>query len=105
MNRTRPVRIVRYYPRALAGDGGMTNAVRCWCEGTAAAGADVSVVYSGGQTRSPGQSPSQGRWIPVRHVGGRPGTRPLGLAPGPRRAGRALVDPASAAPNAWGGPV
>src|SRR6476660_9921279 len=43
------VKIIRYYPRAFSGDGGMTNAVRHWSEGFVRAGAEVVIAYEDGQ--------------------------------------------------------
>jgi glycosyltransferase involved in cell wall biosynthesis len=101
MNRTRPVRVVRYYPRALAGDGGMTNAVRCWSEGTAAAGADVTLMYAGGQTPPLGRYQGQVRWIPVRHVGWRKTVVPVGLARMLRGADVLVLHSAWTLHNVW----
>jgi glycosyltransferase involved in cell wall biosynthesis len=43
------MRIVRYYPRAVVGDGGMTGAVRRWCRELTEAGADVTIAYDRGE--------------------------------------------------------
>ena len=70
------MRIVRYYPRALVGDGGMTNAVRKWSRGMVNAGAEVVVAFDEGV-----QPPSSDgvEWVPVRHAG-RPRMKvPVGL--------------------------
>jgi glycosyltransferase involved in cell wall biosynthesis len=69
-------RIVRYYPRALAGDGGMTGAVRQWSRGLARAGADVVIAYEAGI-----DPPSDDlvRWVPVPHTGWWKRKAPVGL--------------------------
>ena len=71
------MRIIRYHPRAVTGDGGMSGAIRRWSESTAALGADMTIAYDDGV--SPG-IPSPGvRWVPVKNIG-RDRTRfPLGL--------------------------
>ena len=43
------MKIIRYYPRAFSGDGGMTNAVRHWSEGFVRAGAEVVIAYEDGE--------------------------------------------------------
>jgi glycosyltransferase involved in cell wall biosynthesis len=58
------MRIVRYYPRALIGDGGMTGAVRRWAGATVRAGAQVLVAYDGGHP--PGNDGVE--WRPLRHT-------------------------------------
>jgi len=59
-------RIVRYYPRALVGDGGMTGAVRRWSRSLSRAGADAVVAFDEGSQ----PPPSDGvEWVPVRHFG------------------------------------
>jgi glycosyltransferase involved in cell wall biosynthesis len=59
------MRIVRYYPRAAVGDGGMTGAVRHWSEALVRAGASVTIAYEeGGEPRGNGGV----RWLPVRHA-------------------------------------
>jgi glycosyltransferase involved in cell wall biosynthesis len=60
------VRIVRYYPRALAGDGGMTGAVRRWSQSLARAGADVAVAFDG---QGDAWTMDGVEWLPVRHAG------------------------------------
>lgn len=63
---SKPVRIVQYHPRALAGDGGVTNSVRRLSAAMAALGADLVVAYDGadGHAHEPTLA-----WAPVRHVG------------------------------------
>jgi glycosyltransferase involved in cell wall biosynthesis len=70
------MRIVRYYPRAAVGDGGMTGAVRRWSESVAALGADVTIAFDTGS--APPESNGV-RWIPVRHGGAGPARIPLEL--------------------------
>ena len=60
------MRIVRYYPRALTGDGGMTNAVRQWSSYAARAGAEVTMAFDRGV---PPAEPNGVRWLAVRHEG------------------------------------
>jgi glycosyltransferase involved in cell wall biosynthesis len=70
------VKIVRYYPRALVGDGGMTGAVRRWSQSFVNHGADVTIAYDEGS-----DIPETGgvRYVSVRHAG-RPGVKiPVGL--------------------------
>lgn len=64
------MRIVRYYPRAISGDGGMTNAVRRLSESMVKAGAEVVIAYE----KEAGDVPESWRdngidWVPVRHSG------------------------------------
>jgi glycosyltransferase involved in cell wall biosynthesis len=59
------VKLVRYYPRAAVGDGGMTKAIRRWSEAMAELGAEVKIVYDQGTAPS-----SNGvEWVHARHVG------------------------------------
>jgi glycosyltransferase involved in cell wall biosynthesis len=69
-------RIVRYYPRALVGDGGMTGAVRRWSRALARAGADVTLAFAGGPRPPDGDDVN---WSPVRHVGRGAAVLPVGL--------------------------
>ena len=39
------MKIVRYHPRALIGDGGISAAIRGWTQALGAVGADVDIVY------------------------------------------------------------
>lgn len=59
------MRIARYYPRAVLGDGGMTAALRRWSEAVIALGEQVVIAFDGGTP--PGGSSVE--WVPVRHVG------------------------------------
>lgn len=70
------MRIVRYYPRALVGDGGMTSAVRKWSQGFVRAGAEAVIAFDEGA-----EVPVEGgvEWARVRHAG-RPRLKlPMGL--------------------------
>jgi glycosyltransferase involved in cell wall biosynthesis len=70
------MRVVHYYPRALVGDGGITNAVRKLSQGMVNAGAEVVVAHDAG-VAPPERTPV--KWVPVRHQG-RTGIRvPVGL--------------------------
>jgi glycosyltransferase involved in cell wall biosynthesis len=71
------MRIVRYHPRALVGDGGMTGAVRAWSAALVRAGASVTVAYEHGV--EPPLSTDGVRWAPVRHKGGSAAKVPTGL--------------------------
>lgn len=70
------VRIIRYYPRAIVGDGGMTSAVRSWSEAMAREGAEVAIAFDGW-----GDPYEEGGvdWYPVRHSGRRGLKVPLRL--------------------------
>jgi glycosyltransferase involved in cell wall biosynthesis len=71
------VRIVRYYPRALVGDGGMTSAVKKWSQGFVDAGAEAVIAFDEG-VDPPARTDVE--WLPVRHAG-RPRMKlPVGLA-------------------------
>jgi glycosyltransferase involved in cell wall biosynthesis len=66
------VKVVRYYPRALNGDGGMTAAVHSWSRAAAMLGAQVSILYDEAPSHGP-TPPVEGvtlRAIKHRRVGG-----------------------------------
>lgn len=72
------MKVVRYYPRALAGDGGITASVRSSAEAMVGLGAEVTVLYEG----SPGADPSVRGGVPFVPVGHAPGAHvPLDLKP------------------------
>jgi glycosyltransferase involved in cell wall biosynthesis len=71
------MKIVRYYPRAFSGDGGMTNAVRRSAAATAAAGAEVTLVYDAGAGIAPAASDVE--WRAVRHASMGPYRMPLDI--------------------------
>ncbi len=61
------MRIVQYYPRAVAGDGGMTRAVRRLARSMQQAGAEAVIAYDRAGSEAP---PIDGlTWYPVRHWG------------------------------------
>jgi len=69
------MRVVHYYPRAIVGDGGPTQAVRGWAKALVDAGCSVRVVCSEG---SPSE-PSPIDWRVIRHSGTRRWLRPRAL--------------------------
>jgi glycosyltransferase involved in cell wall biosynthesis len=70
------MRLVRYYPRALVGNGGMTKSVKQWSRGMVNQGAQVAVVCEQG-AEPPADGPIE--WRPIRHRG-RSGMKvPIGL--------------------------
>ena len=71
------MRIVRYYPRALVGDGGMTGAVRRWSQGLVNAGAEAVIAYDRGL--EPTNGPVE--WVRVKHIGNQGVRLPVDLAP------------------------
>lgn len=62
------MRIVRYHPRALVGDGGMTTAIKKWSQAMVAAGASVAIAFDEGTAPQAGGSVE---WLPVAHAGSR----------------------------------
>jgi glycosyltransferase involved in cell wall biosynthesis len=68
--------LVHYYPRAWAGDGGCTSAMRGWATALAAAGAQVTVVSDGQGERPLRQDV---RWLATPHRGWGRGRAPIGL--------------------------
>ena len=79
------MRLVHYYPRALAGDGGPTRAMWEWANATHAAGCDIKVLYDSGL-----ESPSTLRnpaipTIALPHTGVGRWRAPRGLAAELRR--------------------
>ncbi|MGH2827962.1 MAG: glycosyltransferase [Actinomycetota bacterium] len=70
------MRIVRYYPRALVGDGGMTSAVRNWSQSMARCGTEAVIAYDEGVSPPDDEYVE---WVQVRHAGRRGLKFPLGL--------------------------
>jgi glycosyltransferase involved in cell wall biosynthesis len=72
------VRIVNYHPRALVGDGGVTNSVRRLSEALARAGAEAVIAYDGvgGPHREGGVE-----WAPMPHAGRGRLRLPIRIAP------------------------
>ncbi|MFN2382779.1 MAG: glycosyltransferase [Gemmatimonadota bacterium] len=59
-------RIIRYYPRALVGDGGITSSVGHQSRELVRAGAEVVIAYDAGE---PPRSDDGVEWVRVRHAG------------------------------------
>jgi glycosyltransferase involved in cell wall biosynthesis len=73
--------IVRYYPRAVTGDGGMTRAVRAAAEAAAAFGVRTTIVYDPhGAEALPVADTDTVRWRAVPHRGHDRLRAPVGLA-------------------------
>ncbi|MBA3583055.1 MAG: glycosyltransferase [Gemmatimonadetes bacterium] len=70
------MRIVRYYPRGLVGDGGMTNSVKKWSAAMIRAGDEVVIAYDQG-VEPPADTPIE--WIPIPHSGRTRWKVPVGL--------------------------
>lgn len=68
--------IIRYHPRALIGDGGMTNSIKKWSRGMVKAGARVTVVCEEG-VEPPRED--QLEWKPLAHRGRGVAKKALGL--------------------------
>lgn len=73
------MRVVRYYPRALDGDGGMTGAVCAGAMALCDIGAKVSLVYDAESSRDPETRTERLTWVPLRHGGPRGFRVPIGL--------------------------
>lgn len=77
---TKTPKIAIYYPRAMHGDGGITNSLWLWSESLRRAGAEVDVLYDPRLPVSTQRSvPSGVRVQPVRHRGRGRLAYPLGL--------------------------
>src|ERR687889_599227 len=63
------MRVVRYYPRALVADGGMTGAVKRWSRGMFNRWGEAVMAFAEGGVQ----------WLPVRHAGKRALKIPIGL--------------------------
>ena len=63
------MRILQYYPRAIAGDGGMTTAVRQLARSLDRAGAQASIAFDAASGRAPDVPGIN--WLPIRHHGPR----------------------------------
>lgn len=90
--RERSLHVVRYYPRALVGDGGMTGSVRRWARALTDAGAQVTITYDEGPPSPPREPPfdPRVRWRKVHHLGPSRARVPVGLS-GVVRGGDLLV--------------
>ncbi len=94
------LRIVRYYPRAVSGDGGMTNAVRHWSEGMVRAGSHIVIAFDDGV---PPQEWSRSgiEWAPVPHAGSSRLRMPVGLRSVLRDASLLVLHSAWTPQNIW----
>jgi glycosyltransferase involved in cell wall biosynthesis len=72
------MRIVHYHPRALVGDGGVSNSVRRLSAALARAGAEAVIAYDAADGQPPEGSDGV-VWAPVRHRGRRGIRVPVGL--------------------------
>jgi glycosyltransferase involved in cell wall biosynthesis len=70
------LRIVRYYPRAATGDGGMTGAVARWSNAVSELGSTVTIVHDGG---APPRDRGPAEWRDLSHRGGGRGRLPVRL--------------------------
>ena len=70
------MRILRYYPRAWVGDGGITNSIRRISEATVRAGHDVQVAIDDATDLRQDEAFT---WVPVAHVGRGRLRRPVGM--------------------------
>lgn len=76
------MRVVQYHPRALVGDGGISNSVRSLSAAMARAGASPVIVHAEGPQRSPA---GDVQWVGLPH-------NRVGPAEVPRHFARALAD-------------
>ena len=72
------MRVLQYYPVALAGDFGSSISVRGWCAALAGAGVEVTLAVDAGAMRLP--PPDGVRCVPLPHGGRGPVRLPRGLA-------------------------
>jgi glycosyltransferase involved in cell wall biosynthesis len=70
------VRIFRYYPRAVTGDGGMTGAIRYWSREFVNTGAEVVIAFDRGEEPAVADGVT---WSRVRHSGSGPWRWPVEL--------------------------
>lgn len=70
------MKILRYYPRAWTGDGGITNSIRRISEATVRAGHEVRVAIDDAREL---KQDAAFTWVPVPHVGPSRLRRPLGM--------------------------
>ena len=94
-----PLRVIRYYPRALVGDGGMTKSVQRWSAAMARAGADVVIAYEEGTAPAPADPLLE--WRPVPHTGRRGVRIPVGLEELLAEGGVLVLHSGWTARNAW----
>jgi glycosyltransferase involved in cell wall biosynthesis len=70
------MRIVHFYPRAAAGDGGITNSVKYLSDAMVKHGAELVIAFEGGNAHIQDGV----RWVPIRLAGPRGLKFPVGLA-------------------------
>jgi glycosyltransferase involved in cell wall biosynthesis len=63
------MRVIRYHPRALTGDGGITNAVQQWSRAAATHGAECLVLCDGASRGIPPGSDVEYRSVPHHGIG------------------------------------
>lgn len=71
------MKIVRYHPRGLIGDGGITAAIRGWTRALRDQGADVYIAYDP-RYEAPARD-DELPYVPVEHAGQKRFRRPTGL--------------------------
>lgn len=74
-----PMQIVQYHPRALIGDGGISNSVRRLSKSMVERGAEVRIAYQPNPSTGNPTDAGDSQWWPVRHVGWRGARVPVGL--------------------------
>jgi glycosyltransferase involved in cell wall biosynthesis len=75
------LRVLRYYPRAIDGDGGITASVWSSAEAMQGMGAEVTVAYDGDPEGDPTRANGPVRLVPVAHRGPKRARVPVGLEP------------------------
>lgn len=97
------MRIVHYHPRALVGDGGVSNSVRRLSRAIAEAGEQAAIVYDGRDGNQPDPGPVE--WIPLAHRGVGEVQLPVGLERVLRPGDALVLNSAWTAHNARAGAV
>jgi glycosyltransferase involved in cell wall biosynthesis len=92
------MRVLHYYPRAAAGDGGISQSLRALSRSLVELGVEVTMVHD---EPGPYRDPDDGiDWVRLRHVGPTRSRVPVGLADHARRADVVTVHSAWTANNA-----
>jgi glycosyltransferase involved in cell wall biosynthesis len=97
------MRFVQYHPRALVGDGGVSNSVRSLSAALVREGADAAIAYDGRDGPPPREDPVT--WIPVEHRGRPPFRVPTELSGAIADADLLVLNSAWTAHNARAGRV